>query len=86
MVYMYMLCIHLPPLPRYIQLHRDTTVQGLTLAPSIQSGVLVWEDSPLVRAMRWGRVLVIDEVDKAPTGVCVCGGGVCVCDGVCVCV
>jgi MoxR-like ATPase len=33
----------------YIQLHRDTTVQMLTLFPSVQGGVIVWEDSPLVR-------------------------------------
>jgi len=27
----------------YIQLHRDTTVQTLTLSPSIEKGVVVWE-------------------------------------------
>ena len=57
-------------LPReYIQLHRDTTVNQLTTQPSIQAGVLVFEDSPLVRAVREGYVLVIDEADKAPTHV-----------------
>jgi len=34
-----MLCIE----REYIQLHRDTTVQTLTLFPSIHNGVLVWE-------------------------------------------
>lgn len=53
----------------YIQLHRDTTVQTLTLAPSIVNGVVVWEDSALVRAVQHGRVLVIDEADKAPLEV-----------------
>jgi MoxR-like ATPase len=53
----------------YIQLHRDTTVQTLTLAPSIVNGVVVWEDSALVRAVKFGRVLVIDEADKAPLEV-----------------
>ena len=53
----------------YIQLHRDTTVQSLTITPSLQAGVIVWEDSPLVRSMVCGRILVIDEADKAPTEV-----------------
>jgi MoxR-like ATPase len=53
----------------YIQLHRDTTVPALTLTPSMQGGVVVWEDSPLVKAMSHGRVLVIDEFDKAPAEV-----------------
>ena len=53
----------------YVQLHRDTTVQGLTLAPSLRGGVVVWEDSPLVRAARHGRALVVDEADKAPLEV-----------------
>ena len=30
---------------------------------------MVWEDSPLVRAAKFGRVLVVDEADKAPLGV-----------------
>ncbi|OLQ07812.1 von Willebrand factor A domain-containing protein 8 [Symbiodinium microadriaticum] len=53
----------------YIQLHRDTTVQSLTLAPSLRSGVVVWEDSPLLRAVKAGRCLVVDEADKAPLEV-----------------
>lgn len=59
----------------YIQLHRDTTVQSLTLAPSLVGGIVVWSDSPLVNAMQHGRVLEIDEADKAPTEVvCVLKG------------
>jgi hypothetical protein len=54
---------------RYVQLHRDTTVQALTLLPSLRDGVVVYEDSPLVKAMEAGRVLMIDEFDKAPTEV-----------------
>ena len=36
----------------YIQLHRDTTVQALTSSPTLRGGVIVLEDSPLVRAAR----------------------------------
>ncbi|XP_029645766.1 von Willebrand factor A domain-containing protein 8 [Octopus sinensis] len=53
----------------YIQLHRDTTVQTLTLQPTVLNGVIMYEDSPLVRAVKEGHVLVIDEADKAPTHV-----------------
>lgn len=53
----------------YLQLHRDTTVQTLTLQPTVQGGVITYEDSPLVRAVKEGNVLVIDEADKAPTQV-----------------
>ncbi|GAB1605806.1 von Willebrand factor A domain-containing protein 8-like [Argonauta hians] len=53
----------------YIQLHRDTTVQTLTLQPTVQNGVIIYEDSPLVKAVKEGHVLVIDEADKAPTHV-----------------
>eukprot|EP01135_Chromosphaera_perkinsii_P009987 Nk52_evm22s1992 gene=Nk52_evmTU22s1992 len=56
----------------YLQLHRDTTVQSLTLQPSVQGGVIVYEDSPLVKAVKYGRVLVIDEADKvSPHVTCV---------------
>eukprot|EP00058_Branchiostoma_floridae_P007969 XP_002593457.1 hypothetical protein BRAFLDRAFT_277037 [Branchiostoma floridae] len=47
----------------------DTTVQSLTLQPNVQDGVIVYEDSPLVRAVKLGHILVIDEADKAPTNV-----------------
>ncbi|KAI9303209.1 AAA domain-containing protein [Cunninghamella echinulata] len=57
-------------LPReYIQLHRDSTVQSLTTTPAIRGGVLFFEDSPLVKAVRDGTILVVDEADKAPTYV-----------------
>ncbi|KAF9432703.1 von Willebrand factor A domain-containing protein 8, partial [Entomortierella beljakovae] len=62
--------LQLLKLPReYIQLHRDTTVQSLTATPSIVDGVLQYEDSPLVKSVRDGYILVIDEADKAPTYV-----------------
>jgi MoxR-like ATPase len=53
----------------YVQLHRDTTVRSLTVAPLVSGGVLSWQDSPLVRAVKNGRVLVVDEADKAPLEV-----------------
>ncbi|XP_058132611.1 von Willebrand factor A domain-containing protein 8 [Dasypus novemcinctus] len=62
--------LHLLNRPReYIQLHRDTTVQTLTLQPSVKDGLIVYEDSPLVKAVKFGHVLVVDEADKAPTNV-----------------
>ena len=36
----------------YVQLHRDTTVQSLTVTPTLVDGVVAWEDSPLVKAVR----------------------------------
>ena len=53
----------------YVQLHRDTTLQSLTVLPSLEGGRIAWEDSPLVKAVSEGRVLVVDEADKAPTEV-----------------
>ena len=53
----------------YIQLHRDTTVQTLTVQPMVKDGIVVYEDSPLVQAVKLGHVLVVDEADKAPTHV-----------------
>ena len=53
----------------YMQLHRDTSVASLTQTPSLVDGELIWEDSPLVRALTHGRVLVLDEADKAPLEV-----------------
>ncbi|XP_077339308.1 von Willebrand factor A domain-containing protein 8 [Lithobates pipiens] len=62
--------LHLLNRPReYLQLHRDTTVQSLTLQPSVKDGIIVYEDSPLVKAVKRGHILVIDEADKAPTNV-----------------
>ena len=53
----------------YVQLHRDTTVQSMLSSPSVENGRIVHNDSPLVRAAINGRVLVIDEADKAPVEV-----------------
>ncbi|KFM72906.1 hypothetical protein X975_02246, partial [Stegodyphus mimosarum] len=53
----------------YIQLHRDTTVQSLTQQPTVVDGKIVYEDSPLLRAVQLGHILVVDEADKAPTHV-----------------
>ncbi|OAD05698.1 hypothetical protein MUCCIDRAFT_137874, partial [Mucor lusitanicus CBS 277.49] len=62
--------LQLLQLPReYIQLHRDSTVQSLTTTPAIADGVLTYEDSALVKAVRDGTILVVDEADKAPTYV-----------------
>lgn len=43
----------------YIQLHRDTTIQSLTVLPSLQNGRIVYEDSPLLRAARGLQFLSI---------------------------
>lgn len=40
----------------YIQLHRDTSVQSLTLSPTLQDGIITWEDSALVSAVRHGKL------------------------------
>jgi len=53
----------------YIQVHRDSSVASLTLTPSMVGGRVRWEDSPLVQAAACGRVLMLDEADKAPTEV-----------------
>jgi len=53
----------------FVLLSRDTTVQTLTLQPTVHDGVILYEDSPLVRAVKYGHVLIVDEADKAPTNV-----------------
>merc|ERR1712232_1375328 len=53
----------------YVQLHRDTTVQSLLLAQSLEGGVVLREDSAVLRAVRNGYCLVVDEADKAPLEV-----------------
>ncbi|BGP19567.1 hypothetical protein JCM10213_000167 [Rhodosporidiobolus nylandii] len=53
----------------YIQLHRDSTTQSLLFSTSIEGGEIKYKESPLLRAVRLGRVLIIDEVDKAPPAV-----------------
>jgi von Willebrand factor A domain-containing protein 8 len=49
----------------YIQLHRDTTVNQLLIQTSLENGVMKHSDSPLLRAIKFGRVIIIDEADKA---------------------
>lgn len=53
----------------YIQLHRDTTVNQLMFTTSLERGVIKHTDSPLLRAIIHGRVIIIDEADKAPEHV-----------------
>lgn len=53
----------------YVQLHRESTVQSLTVLPSLENGRIIYQDSPLIRAAKEGRVLVVDEADKAPVEV-----------------
>ncbi|KAI8616388.1 AAA domain-containing protein [Chytriomyces sp. MP71] len=56
----------------YMQLHRDSTVSSLTATPTVENGLLVLKDSPLLRAIKDGRVLIIDEADKAPVMISAC--------------
>lgn len=44
-------------------------MQTLTLQPTVRDGIVVYDDSPLVTAVKLGHVLVVDEADKAPTHV-----------------
>lgn len=53
----------------FIQLHRDSTTQSLMFNTVLSGGVIAYIDSPLIRAVRMGRVIVIDEVDKASSAV-----------------
>ena len=55
----------------YIQLHRDSTVGQLTIQPTLIDGKVIWKDenSPFLRAITQGHVLVIDEADKSPVEV-----------------
>lgn len=36
---------------------------------SLENGILKFTDSPLLRAILFGRVLIVDEADKAPEHV-----------------
>ncbi|OJT05693.1 von Willebrand factor A domain-containing protein 8 [Trametes pubescens] len=49
----------------YIQLHRDTTVNQLMFQTVLENGIIKYTDSPLLRAITLGRVIIIDEADKA---------------------
>ena len=42
----------------YIQLHRDTTVQSLTVSISLEGGIITHGDAPLVRACRSAEALL----------------------------
>ncbi|WFD33517.1 hypothetical protein MCUN1_000330 [Malassezia cuniculi] len=53
----------------YIQLSRDSTVGELLQRMYLEDGQLRYAESPLVRAVRLGRVLVVDEVDKCSPAV-----------------
>ena len=44
-------------------------MQSLTVQPTVRDGIITYEDSALVRAVRSGHALVVDEADKAPTYV-----------------
>lgn len=44
-------------------------MQSLTVQTTVVDGVLRHEDSPLVKAVKEGLVLVVDEADKAPLHV-----------------
>ena len=39
------------------------------MQPTVKSGIIKYEDSPLVKAVKSGHILVVDEADKAPTHV-----------------
>ncbi|GAA5845377.1 hypothetical protein JCM3766R1_006337 [Sporobolomyces carnicolor] len=53
----------------YVQLSRDSTTESLLSSVALEGGVLERTETPLLRAIRKGRVMVIDEVDKAPPNV-----------------
>ncbi|CBQ70003.1 conserved hypothetical protein [Sporisorium reilianum SRZ2] len=53
----------------YIQMNRDSTVAGLLQQIALEKGQIQYYDSPLVRAVKLGRILVVDEADKCSTAV-----------------
>lgn len=53
----------------YIQLNRDSTVGELLQRAYLEDGQLRYAESPLVRALTLGRVIVVDEVDKCSASV-----------------
>ncbi|KAF8508458.1 AAA domain-containing protein [Hysterangium stoloniferum] len=53
----------------YVQLHRDTTVNQLMFTTHLVDGNIRYIDSPLLRAIIYGRAIIIDEADKAPEHV-----------------
>ena len=53
----------------YVQLHRDTTVTQLMFTTHLRNSTIEYIDSPLLRAIKYGRIIIIDEADKAPEHV-----------------
>ncbi len=53
----------------YIQLHRDSTVASVLQHIQLENGQLTYVESPLLRAIRLGRVMVVDEADKSSSAV-----------------
>ncbi|KDN48209.1 hypothetical protein K437DRAFT_245730 [Tilletiaria anomala UBC 951] len=53
----------------YIQLHRDSTVASILQQINLQAGKLNYTETPLLRAIRLGRVIVVDEADKSSAAV-----------------
>ena len=47
----------------------DTTVNQLMFTTHLEDGLIRYIDSPLLRAITLGRVIIIDEADKAPEHV-----------------
>ncbi|CAO1618558.1 unnamed protein product [Parajaminaea phylloscopi] len=53
----------------YIQLSRDSSVNSILQIVQLEGGQLVYLDSPLVRAIKLGRICVVDEADKCSSAV-----------------
>lgn len=53
----------------YMQLHRDSTVAQILQLVQLEKGQLRYIDSPLVRGIKTGRVVVVDEADKCSAAV-----------------
>lgn len=53
----------------YIQLSRDSTVNSILQIVQLEQGQLLYLDSPLVRAIKLGRVCIVDEADKCSSAV-----------------
>jgi hypothetical protein len=53
----------------YVQLHRDSSVSSILQQVQLIDGQLTFLESPLIRAIRIGRLCIIDEADKSPASV-----------------
>lgn len=53
----------------YIQLSRDSSVNSILQIVQLEKGQLVYLDSPLVRAIKLGRICIVDEADKCSSAV-----------------